>query len=67
VLHTACDSEAFISRETLEKGKLHSLMDQNEYETDADKPDHMLSLYQFIRKFAKLLEKSFFHHLNLVK
>ena len=42
-------------------------MDQNEYETDADKPDHMLSLYQFIRKFAKLLEKSFFHHLNLVK
>jgi hypothetical protein len=39
----ACDSEVFSSRETLEKRKLHSLMDQNEYETDVDKPDHMLS------------------------
>jgi len=43
VLSTACDSEAFNSRETLEKRKLHSLMDQNEYETDAEKPDYMLS------------------------
>ena len=42
-------------------------MDQNEYETDADKPDHMLSWYQFLRKFAKFLKRPFFHHLNLVK
>jgi len=41
VLSTACDSEAFNSRETLEKRKPHSLRDQNEYETD--KPAHMLS------------------------
>jgi hypothetical protein len=43
VKSTACDSEAFNSRETLEKRKLHLLMDQNEYETDVDKPDHTLS------------------------
>jgi hypothetical protein len=45
MLSTACDNyvtEAFNPREPHEKKKLRSLMRQNEYETDDDKPAHML-------------------------